>query len=278
MKIAIFGAGAFGTALGEILTSNGHQVDYYDPAKYPDKNLTSVTANSEVNLLAVPSNAAPKLMLFLPHDKPLICASKGFLTLASFKQFGDNFSIISGGAFAADLNNKKKLTLTATSDLVEQLFKTDWLSFDRTEDNIGAMLCGSFKNVYAIGAGYWNLQYATPDFDDFINSVLNEMRLILMQNGGKPETASLSCGLNDLVVTCASPTSRNYDFGTKLKRDPELGKKTLAGLVKAPTTEGVTTVDLIAKTPSFVKPTNTPILDRIISLVTNTPIIKPEEN
>lgn len=277
MKIAIFGAGVFGTALGDILVSNGHQVDYYDPEKYPDKNLTSVTAGSEVNILAVPSSAAPKLMLFLPHDKPLICASKGFLTLASFKQFGKNFSIITGGAFAADLNNKKQVTLTATSDLVEQLFKTDWLSFDRTEDNIGAMLCGSFKNVYAIGAGYWGLKYATPDFDDFINSVLNEMRLILMNNGGKPETASLSCGLNDLVVTCASPTSRNYDFGVKLKKDPELGKKILAGAVKLPTTEGLATVEQIAKTPSFVKPVNTPILDRIISLVKNIPIVKPEE-
>ncbi|MBQ2639059.1 hypothetical protein IJF91_03280 [Candidatus Saccharibacteria bacterium] len=277
MKIAIFGAGAFGSALGEILTGNGHQVDYYDPAKYPDKNLTSVIDGSEINILAVPSNAAPKLMLFLPHDKPLICASKGFLTIASFKQFGDNFSVISGGAFAADLNNQKPLTLTATSDLVEQLFKTNWLSFDRTDDNIGAMLCGSFKNVYAIGAGYWGLKYATPDFDDFINSVLNEMRLILMQNGGKPETANLSCGLNDLVVTCASPTSRNYDFGVKLKKDPELGKKVLSGSVRLQTTEGVTTVDLIDKTPSFVKPANTPILDRIISLVKNIPIVRPEE-
>jgi len=277
MKIAIFGAGAFGSALGEILTGNGHQVDYYDPEKYPDKNLTSVIDGSEINILAVPSNAAPKLMLFLPHDKPLICASKGFLTIASFKQFGDNFSVISGGAFAADLNNQKPLTLTATSDLVEQLFKTNWLSFDRTDDNIGAMLCGSFKNVYAIGAGYWGLKYATPDFDDFINSVLNEMRLILMQNGGKPETANLSCGLNDLVVTCASPTSRNYDFGVKLKKDPELGKKVLSGSVRLQTTEGVTTVDLIDKTPSFVKPANTPILDRIISLVKNIPIVRPEE-
>ena len=277
MKIAIFGAGAFGSALGEILISNGHQVDYYDPAKYPDKNLTSVIDGSEVNILAVPSSAAPKLMLFLPHDKPLICASKGFLSMASFKQFGANFSIISGGAFAADLESKKKLTLTATSDLVEQLFKTDWLSFDRTTDQIGAMLCGSFKNVYAIGAGYWELKYATPDFDDFINSVMNEMRLILMNNGGKPETVSLSCGLNDLVVTCASPTSRNYEFGMNLKKDQELGKKALTGAVRLPTTEGLTTIEQISKTSSFVKPKNTPILDRIISLATNTPIVRPEE-
>ena len=41
MKITIFGAGAFGTALGNILEENGHQITYYDPVKYPDRSLTS---------------------------------------------------------------------------------------------------------------------------------------------------------------------------------------------------------------------------------------------
>ncbi len=274
MKITIYGAGAFGSALGEILVGNGHQVNYYDPVKYPDKGLTSMIEGSEINILAVPSHAAPKLLLFLPHDIPLICASKGFLTTASFKPF-KNFSVLSGGAFAADLMKKQPCVLTATSDLIEQLFKTDWLTFDKTNDHLGALLCGSFKNVYAIGAGYWGLKYGTTDFDDFINSSLDELRLILAHNNCKVETVNLSCGLRDLVITCASPTSRNYDFGVKLKKDPELGKKYLAGSSKLQTTEGVTTVEQILSTPSFVKPDNTPILDRIIALTRNEQIISP---
>lgn len=274
MKITIYGAGAFGSALGEILVGNGHQVNYYDPVKYPDKGLTSMIEGSEINILAVPSHAAPKLLLFLPHDIPLICASKGFLTTASFKPF-KNFSVLSGGAFAADLMKKQPCVLTATSDLIEQLFKTDWLTFDKTNDHLGALLCGSFKNVYAIGAGYWELKYGTTDFDDFINSSLDELRLILAHNNCKVETVNLSCGLRDLVITCASPTSRNYDFGVKLKKDPELGKKYLAGSSKLQTTEGVTTVEQILSTPSFVKPDNTPILDRIIALTRNEQIISP---
>ena len=274
MKITIYGAGAFGSALGEILVGNGHQVNYYDPVKYPDKGLTSMIEGSEINILAIPSHAAPKLLLFLPHDIPLICASKGFLTTASFKPF-KNFSVLSGGAFAADLMKKQPCVLTATSDLIEQLFKTDWLTFDKTNDHLGALLCGSFKNVYAIGAGYWELKYDTTDFDDFINSSLDELRIILAHNNCKVETVNLSCGLRDLVITCASPTSRNYDFGVKLKKDPELGKKYLAGSSKLQTTEGVTTVEQILSTPSFVKPDNTPILDRIIALTRNEQIISP---
>lgn len=278
MKITVFGAGAFGTALGEILKQNGHQVSYYDPVKYPDQSLTSIIDDGEVNVLAVPSHAAPKLLLFLPHNKPLICATKGFLSIASFQSFGQNFSLLSGGAFAADLMNKKPSILTTTAPISKELFKADWLEFDETKDVLGVTLCGSFKNVYAIGAGYWELKYGTTDFDDFINAVLDEMRSILSANGCNPATVNLSCGINDLVITCGSPTSRNYDFGAKLKKDPELGKKIINGTVHMNTTEGVTTISQIPATTSFVKPANTPILDRIIALVNHQPVITPDQN
>lgn len=272
MKVTIFGAGAFGTALGNILVENGHTIEYYDPVKYPEKGLTSAIVGSDIYLLAVPSSAAPKLLLFLPHDKPLICSSKGFLTAASFKPF-QNFSVLSGGAFAADLNAKNNTVLTATSPLIRQLFETSWLKFDQTDDTTGVMICGALKNIYAIGSGYWGLKYGTTDFDDYINSCLDEMRVILKANDSKPETVDLSCGLRDLVITCASPTSRNYDFGAKLKKDPELGEKVMAGKVKVGTVEGLGAIRAIPRTPSFTKPYNTPILDRIIALVNNEPIV-----
>lgn len=272
MKITIFGAGAFGTALGKVLEDNGHQIEYYDPVKYPEKGLTAAIEGSEAYLLAVPSSAAPKLLLFLPHDKPLICASKGFLASASFKPF-TNFSVISGGAFAADLNSKHPSVLTATSPIIKQLFETDWLKFDETSDVSGVLLCGALKNIYAIGSGYWGLKYGTTDFDDFINSALLEMKSILQANGSKPDTVNLSCGLRDLVITCASPKSRNYDFGMKLKKDPELGKKVISGQAKTGTVEGIGAITAINKTPSFKKPANTPILDRIVALVKNEPYV-----
>lgn len=278
MKITIFGAGAFGTALGNILEENGHQITYYDPVKYPDRSLTSAVEGGEAYLLAVPSAAAPKILLFIPHDKPLICASKGFISNASFKPWGNNFSVLSGGAFASDLNKKNPVILTATSDFITNLFQADWLTFDRTIDTAGVMLCGALKNIYAIGAGYWGLQYATLDFDDFINSALAEMRTILAYNNCQPETVNLSCGLRDLVMTCGSHTSRNYDFGAKLKLDPALGKKVLAGTVQLGTVEGIGAIAAIDQTPTFVRPGNTPILDRIIALVKNQSIIEQNPN
>ncbi len=269
MKITVFGAGAFGTALGNILKTNNHQVDFYDPIKYPNQGLTSIIENSEINVLAVPSSAASKLLLFLPQDRPLICASKGFLSIASFLPFKQNFSILSGGAFAADLAKQKNSTLTSTSQIIDQLFSAPYIKYDHTDDLLGVTLCGSFKNVYAIGAGYWDLKYGTLDFDDFINSSLDEIRRILIANNCDPKTANLSCGVNDLVITCASPASRNYDFGVKLKTNSDFGIKVLAGDIKIETTEGLSTISQLDKTPSFIKPTNTPILDRIVALSLN---------
>ena len=269
MKITIFGAGAFGSALGNILTSNGHQIEYYDPIKYPEKSLMSAVEGAELYILAVPSNAAPKVMFFMSNKIPLICATKGFLSLKPFEAWDKNFAIISGGAFAADLNNHHESVLTATSPLIEQLFTTSWLKFDETNDLAGVLLCGTLKNIYAIGSGYWGLKYGTQDFDDYINSVLLEMQTILSANQGQPATVGLSCGLRDLVITCASSTSRNYDFGQKLKADPNLGVKILSGQAKIPTTEGLSAIAKIPQTKDFVVPENAPILKRIIALVHN---------
>ena len=271
MKISVFGAGAFGSALGNILTSNGHQVEYYDPIKYPEKSLSSAIEGAEAYVLAVPSSAAPKITLFMSHNVPLICATKGFLSSELFAAWGENFSIISGGAFAADLNQNHESVLTATSPLIKQLFSTSWLKFDETNDIIGVMLCGTLKNIYAIGSGYWGLKYGTTDFDDYINAVLLEMRTIVAANNGNPETVSLSCGFRDLVITCASSASRNYDFGQKLKSDPSLGQKIMSGQTKIPTTEGLTAVSQIPRATNFNIPENAPILSRIIALVNNQP-------
>ena len=47
MKIAILGAGAFGTALGGILADNGYDIDYYDP-KIEKESLSQVLENAKI--------------------------------------------------------------------------------------------------------------------------------------------------------------------------------------------------------------------------------------
>lgn len=265
MHIVIFGAGAYGTALEKILTENHHTVNFYDPLKFPGQNMSAVTRSADVSVLAVPSAAAQKLLLFIPIDIPLICATKGFLSLAPFKDF-KNFSILSGGAFAADLVAQKPTTLTGTSPLVQQLFTTDWLTIEQTNDQLGVLLCGALKNIYAIGAGYYDLRPGQPEFEQYIQSTIRELRTVLTTNGCDPATALLSCGLHDLVITCAYSTSRNHRFGATL-RDPATLQAIQSGQRPAETTEGLSTIRALA-TSGLQLTADTPILHSLVQLVT----------
>ena len=67
MKIAILGAGAFGTALGGILADKGYDIDYYD-TRIEKERLSDVVADAKYIVLCVPSKAAPYVLPYVPKD------------------------------------------------------------------------------------------------------------------------------------------------------------------------------------------------------------------
>lgn len=257
MNITILGAGAFGSALGEVLTTNGHTIKFYDPIKHPDITLSSALENAEAMVMATPSHAVKKLLPDLPKNLPLIMTTKGFLSLAPFKDF-ENFSVMSGGTFAADLLAKHPTTITGTSQLAQQLFTNNWLTVEYSADTRGVLICGSLKNVYAIGAGLKNLDRHTPEFNNYAGNVLSELYQILEANRCDQATANKSCGITDLIIT-STPASRNFTFGRELAKNPELTLRDVSV-----TTEGIFAAHNITSTPDFKKPADTPILDEIL--------------
>lgn len=143
MKIAVLGAGAFGTALGGILADKGYDIDYYD-SKLEREKLSDVLADAKYIVLCVPSKAAPYLLPYLPKNKPLIVATKGILSDKVFADFKD-FMVLSGPGFADDIKAAKDTKLTATDDRIIELFSTDYLTFDKTNDKRGVLMCGALK-------------------------------------------------------------------------------------------------------------------------------------
>ena len=224
MHLAIIGAGAFGSALGKVLKENGHTFAFFDPKKFPKISLESALEGAGAVLFVAPSNTAEKTLKLLPKDLPLICASKGFLSDRFFKDF-KSFSIISGASFACDLERSFPITFTVSSVYVKNLFQTDWLSFEVTHDNLGILLCGSLKNIYAISAGFRGIRPATPEFRTFLIDALNEMKLVLKANGCDKNTANLSCGFKDLALTASSEHSRNYRLGKALRNSKKSTKE-----------------------------------------------------
>lgn len=229
MKIAMIGAGAFGTALGGILADKGHEVLYYDPALNDCPPLASVVTGADFVVLAAPSNAVPYLLPHLPRKTPLIVATKGVLDLTLFEPFSDVMAL-SGPGFADDIKAHKATILTATDVRVAELFSTEYLTFDFTSDFRGVLLCGALKNVYAIVAGRLGLEAGSEKWEEFIFAACDEMRAILIANGADPETVSLASGAGDLRLTCNCP-SRNYEFGRILSSDPSaVPEKTVEGM------------------------------------------------
>lgn len=258
MNITILGAGAFGSALGATLHDNGHRITFYDPIKNPKISLEPSIKSAEAIIMAAPSSAVPCLVEMLPEGRPFICASKGFLNTDLFSKFS-HFSVLSGGAFASSLQNREPTTLTATSTFVQDLFKNEWLTIELTSDVRGVLICGALKNIYAIGAGLRALKPYSAEFITYIHKILPELREVLRLNLCDPATADLSCGHQDLLVTCSSTESRNYLFGTELKRN--------ISHITENTTEGLSAVESINKDPTFKIPGTADTLREIVHLV-----------
>ena len=228
MKIAILGAGAFGTALGGILADNGYDIDYYDP-KFEKENLSSVLDGAAYILLASPSSAAPYLLPHLPKDVPMIIATKGFLNDKQFLTF-DDYMVISGPGFADDIKAGKNTYFTITDKKLKDLFGADYISFDYTNDTCGVLMCGALKNIYAIQAGILGLKRNSLSWKEYIINASSEIKTILSFNGASEKTMDLYCGIFDLELTCGYP-SRNYEYGDLLRRDNSyIPVKTVEGL------------------------------------------------
>lgn len=223
MKIAILGAGVFGKALGKILTDNGHEISYYDPAVYPDVDLAAATDGASTIVIAIPSIFLPDFIDTYPdHLKviPTILASKGLMDIELFDDF-PQFSVISGPAFASEIMEGKPATFTASTPYALGLFKNDQISIELFDDPYGIVLCGTLKNIYAIGAGYHS--DSMNDIAIFIERAHNEIANYLHKHGANPHTSDLACGLGDLILTCTNEASRNFTFGKRLKAGEKVG-------------------------------------------------------
>lgn len=213
MKVAVLGAGLYGTALGGVIANNGYDVDYYDPIIEKER-LSDVISGAELILMAVPSEHAVHLLPHLPKDKHLIVASKGFLSDKPFADF-KKWDVVSGPGFANDIKNGKETKLTVTNDELIKYFKASYMSFDIVDDKRAVLMCGALKNVYAIIAGKFDLEPSTTNMDIFLNDALIEMELILKANGADSNATKCACGIDDLRLT-AGPGSRNFEYGLML--------------------------------------------------------------
>jgi len=105
-------------------------------------------------------------------------------------------------------------------------------------------LCGGIKNVFAIASGIISGLTANESTKMlFIHNILTNIEEIIVLLGGKKETVYSLSGIGDLLLTCLSSKSRNFQFGYLLSKN----RKDAIVYFNTNTVEGVYTLNTISK-------------------------------
>ncbi len=134
---------------------------------------------------------------------------------------------------------------TEAATTVQRVFSSTAFRVYTNADALGVELGGTLKNVMAIAVGTCDgLQLGTNAKAALVTRGLAEIIRIGSYWGAKPETFYGLSGLGDLLATCNSPLSRNYQVGYGLAQGATLPEvlATLQG-----TAEGVNTTRVLIK-------------------------------
>lgn len=192
-------------------------------------------AKSEL-ILAVPPAQHMRAVLrqLRPHLKPgapLVLCAKGVErgTLALMTDVlaeelpGVGPAVLSGPGFAKDVARGLPTATTIASPdtaLAQRIVATIGLPTFRpyvADDLVGAEIGGAVKNVIAIACGVAEgRKLGDGARAALITRGFAELTRLGLAMGAKAETLSGLCGLGDLVLTCASLTSRNTSLGAAL--------------------------------------------------------------
>jgi glycerol-3-phosphate dehydrogenase (NAD(P)+) len=217
--------------------------------------------HSDVLLFVVPTkvirSALEQLIPLLKQPKLFINAAKGiepetFLRVSEIfyemvpSAYLKGFVTLSGPSHAEEVIKKMTTLVTSASDkeedalFVQQLFhNTDYFRVYSSTDQMGVELGGALKNIFALASGL----IAGKGLGDNARAALITRGLVEMQALYKSygaDTTSLFglSGIGDLIVTCTSIHSRNYQAGYKIGHGKDL-EETLASMTMV--VEGIRT-------------------------------------
>lgn len=228
------------------------------PAIAATTNLGDALEGVDCVLAVVPAQALRAVLAEidgkLADGVPIVLCAKGIehdsgLLLSDIVETmlpGNPVAALSGPSFASDvaLGLPTAVVVAAVRDALAaslaHRFSTENFRCYSTVDLIGVEIGGALKNVFAIaagavtGAGLGASAQAAMVTRGFV-----ELRRIGAAFGAEPETLMGLSGLGDLLLTCASPQSRNFAYGLAIGRGESLAHRPLA--------EGVATAGIAAK-------------------------------
>ncbi len=260
--VTILGTGVWGSALATIAHNNRHQVRMW--SRRSKETLASLIKNataivSAVSMKGVVPTIEKLQLLHLPQELIIVTATKGLdpkttRTPSQIWQqaFPNNpIVVLSGPNLSQEIQQGlPAATVVASSNIeaaekVQEIFASDLFRVYVNQDPIGTELGGTLKNVIAIASGVCDgMKLGTNAKAALLTRALPEMIRIGTRLGASGETFFGLSGLGDLIATCDSPLSRNYQVGYGLAQGKTL-EQILAELKG--TAEGVNTTQVLIK-------------------------------
>ncbi len=257
-SVVILGAGAWGTALAKLAAINGYHVHLW--SRSDSQPLEKVLENENVQIVlsaismkGVRDVASVVQSLPLAPQTIFVTATKGLepqTTYTPSQIWQATFPnhpvvVLSGPNLSQEIAQELPAATVVASkstnaaQTVQLVFSSSRFRVYTNPDPVGVELGGTLKNVIAIAAGVCDgLHLGTNAKAALVTRGLTEMVRIGNTLGAKTETFYGLSGLGDLLATCNSPLSRNYQVGYQLAHG-----KTLTGVLASlpGTAEGVNT-------------------------------------
>ncbi|MEA4115351.1 NAD(P)H-dependent glycerol-3-phosphate dehydrogenase [Mycoplasma sp. 744] len=227
--------------------NNGMNKKYFLNKKFNNEeniwatnDLKKALKNSEFLILAVPSeafnNVIPKIKEIIKKRKiNIINVAKGidsktrsFYSQTLTNEFGENlknFCTLVGPSFAIEVFNNEFTMVNVVGKKnnylkkVSELFNNNYFSVVTNQDENGAQLFASLKNVYAIGMGILsNISDSRNTLAALLTVAIKEMFLLreFLFGKSKKDIGINFASIGDTFLTCTSEKSRNYSFGIKI--------------------------------------------------------------
>jgi glycerol-3-phosphate dehydrogenase (NAD(P)+) len=182
----------------------------------------------------------------------------------------NSIGVLSGPNLAREIaENKVAGTVIASTndDLilsVKNALSSESFKVYSSNDIQGVELAGALKNIYAIICGMADsLEVGENAVGLILTRSMAEMSRFAVAKGANPITFLGLAGMGDLVATCTSNLSRNFQLGTHLGRGLTLeNAKEKVGQVA----EGVRTLEVIKEESTSLN-INMPLVDSLHDII-----------
>lgn len=302
-RIGVLGAGAWGTALAQLVASDGravrlwaresdvaeaintaHHNPLYLAGQALSKQIIATDDLAAMNgldalLVVTPAQHMRSVLEQLDAPGALVLCCKGieassgrFMTDIAAEIFPDaSIAVLSGPTFAHEVaaGQPTAVTLACIDDalwgwLAPMLARPHFRPY-RSRDVQGAEIGGAVKNVLAIACGVVDgLKLGQNARAALISRGFAEMVRFGVACGARSETLNGLSGLGDLVLTCSSEQSRNFALGRALGAGA-IARDLMTG--RTTVAEGAHTAPVLQR-EARARHVDMPIVDAVCALLT----------